>query len=36
LGTLGFVCLLIFLKPIKARAKAAKKEREQAEMGAEG
>ena len=36
LGTLGFVCLLIFLKPIKARAKAAKKEREQAEMRAEG
>ena len=27
LGTLAFVCLLIFLKPIKARAKAAKKER---------
>ena len=36
LGTLGFVCLLIFLKPIKARAKAAKKEREHAEMRAEG
>ncbi len=27
LGTLAFVCLLIYLKPIKARAKAAKKER---------
>ena len=27
LGTVAFVCLLIFLKPIKARAKAAKKER---------
>jgi len=27
LGTLAFVCLLIFLKPIKARAKAAIKER---------
>jgi len=26
LATLAFVCLLIFLKPIKARAKAAKKE----------
>ncbi|CAM3756456.1 DUF2069 domain-containing protein [Polynucleobacter arcticus] len=31
LGTIGFVCLLAFLKPIKARAKAAKKEREAAE-----
>ncbi|MES2587244.1 MAG: DUF2069 domain-containing protein [Pseudomonadota bacterium] len=27
LGTIAFVCLLIYLKPIKARAKAAKKER---------
>jgi uncharacterized membrane protein len=27
LGTVAFVCLLIYLKPIKARAKAAKKER---------
>ena len=27
LGTIAFVCLLVFLKPIKARAKAAKKER---------
>ena len=26
LATVGFVCLLMFLKPIKARAKAAKKE----------
>ena len=26
LGTVAFVCLLIYLKPIKARAKAAKKE----------
>lgn len=25
LGTVAFVCLLIYLKPIKARAKAAKK-----------
>ncbi|BDX21396.1 hypothetical protein TUM22923_07170 [Polynucleobacter sp. TUM22923] len=25
-GTIGFVCLLAFLKPIKARAKALKKE----------
>ena len=32
LGSLAFVCLLTFLKPIKARAKAAKKEREAAEM----
>ena len=32
LGTLAFVCLLIFLKPIKARAKAAKKERSAAEI----
>ncbi len=31
LGTIAFVCLLIYLKPIKARAKAAKKERETAE-----
>ena len=27
LGTVGFICLLIYLKPIKAHAKAAKKER---------
>ena len=26
-GTVGFVCLLMYLKPIKSRAKAAKKER---------
>ena len=26
IGTITFVCLLIYLKPIKARAKAAKKE----------
>ncbi|CAM3742517.1 DUF2069 domain-containing protein [Polynucleobacter brandtiae] len=26
LGTIGFICLLAFLKPIKARAKALKKE----------
>lgn len=26
-GTVGFICLLMYLKPIKARAKAAKKER---------
>ena len=32
LGTLAFVCLLIFLKPIKARAKAAKIERAAAEI----
>jgi uncharacterized membrane protein len=32
LGTVAFVCLLIFLKPIKARAKAAKKERTAAEI----
>jgi uncharacterized membrane protein len=25
IATVGFVCLLMFLKPIKARAKAAKK-----------
>ncbi|WP_397392188.1 DUF2069 domain-containing protein [Polynucleobacter sp.] len=25
IGTAGFICLLIYLKPIKARAKAAKK-----------
>ena len=31
LGTLAFVCLLMFLKPIKARAKAAQKERAKAE-----
>ena len=32
IGTVGFVCLLMFLKPIKARAKAAKKERAAAEI----
>lgn len=32
LGTVAFVCLLIYLKPIKARAKAAKKERAEAEI----
>jgi uncharacterized membrane protein len=32
LGSLAFISLLIFLKPIKARAKAAKKEGEAAEM----
>jgi uncharacterized membrane protein len=32
LATLAFVCLLIFLKPIKARAKAAKKELAAAEI----
>lgn len=32
LGTVAFVCLLIYLKPIKARAKAAKKERAAAEI----
>ena len=26
LGTIAFICLLVYLKPIKARAKAAKKE----------
>lgn len=31
LGTIAFFCLLIYLKPIKARAKAAKKERDAAE-----
>lgn len=31
LGTVAFICLLIYLKPIKARAKAAKKERAEAE-----
>ena len=31
LGTVAFVCLLIYLKPIKARAKAAKKELAEAE-----
>ena len=31
IGTIAFVCLLIYLKPIKARAKAAKKEHAQAE-----
>jgi uncharacterized membrane protein len=32
LGTVAFVCLLIFLKPIKARAKAAQKERTATEI----
>jgi uncharacterized membrane protein len=27
LASIGFICLLIYLKPIKARAKEAKKER---------
>ena len=31
LATIGFVCLLIYLKPIKTRAKALKKEQAQAE-----
>jgi uncharacterized membrane protein len=31
IGTVGFICLLIFLKPIKARAKAVKKEQAAAE-----
>ena len=31
LGTVAFACLLIYLKPIKARAKAAKKELAEAE-----
>ena len=31
IGTVGFVCLLMFLKPIKARAKAVKKEQAAAE-----
>jgi uncharacterized membrane protein len=30
LGTIAFLCLLIYLKPIKARAKAAKKEQAEA------
>ncbi|MBU3593874.1 DUF2069 domain-containing protein [Polynucleobacter sp. 71A-WALBACH] len=34
IGTIAFVCLLIYLKPIKARAKAAKKEQAQAEKQA--
>jgi len=34
LGTVAFVCLLIYLKPIKARAKAAKKELAEAEKHA--
>ena len=34
LGTVAFVCLLIYLKPIKARAKAAKKELSEAEKQA--
>ena len=32
LATIAFVCLLLFLKPIKARAKAAKKAREAAQI----
>ncbi|CAM3687695.1 DUF2069 domain-containing protein [Polynucleobacter antarcticus] len=32
LGTIGFVCLLLFLKPIKARAKALKKEQAKKEI----
>ena len=31
IGTVAFICLLMYLKPIKARAKAAKKERAEAE-----
>ena len=31
LGTVAFICLLMYLKPIKARAKAAKKELAEAE-----
>jgi uncharacterized membrane protein len=31
LGTVAFICLLMYLKPIKARAKAAKRERAEAE-----
>ena len=31
IGTVGFVCLLMFLKPIKARARAARKEQAGAE-----
>jgi uncharacterized membrane protein len=34
LGTVAFLCLLIYLKPIKARAKAAKKELAEAEKQA--
>lgn len=34
LGTVAFACLLIYLKPIKARAKAAKKELAEAEKQA--
>ena len=34
LGTVAFICLLIYLKPIKARAKAAKKELAEAEKQA--
>jgi uncharacterized membrane protein len=32
IGTVGFLCLLMFLKPIKARAKAEKKERAAAQI----
>jgi uncharacterized membrane protein len=35
LASIAFVCLLLYLKPIKARAKAAKKEREAAEIQGE-
>ena len=34
LGTIAFICLLIYLKPIKARAKAAKKGLAEAEKQA--
>lgn len=34
LGTIAFICLLVYLKPIKARAKAAKKERAETEKPA--
>jgi uncharacterized membrane protein len=36
IGTVGFVCLLMFLKPIKARAKAAKKGQAAAENSLKG
>ena len=36
IGTVGFACLLMFLKPIKARAKAAEKERAAAENSLKG
>jgi len=36
IGTVGFACLLMFLKPIKDRAKAAEKERAAAENSLKG